>query len=475
MKTLVRRIFLLFLCLALPCAAMAESAADGEPVIHADFTLGLGLHADGFPPVDAHPRDWEAFLSKLTLSGSLDGTRFFQPDSRLYMEAAICVNGEVTVPFTYDGKGSYRYLVSPALCGDSVLFQAHNYLEFMLKPFYYLGLPTNYIAVLTYPNATVYLADSFYAPVKEMMDEAHAAAMEAAGGENPETLSYVITFERLLTLCGELNAVTTGDTSLQRVKRYMDALLAELYISETVVEGLKQTELMLYMLDPQARGMAVTETAGGMTCALGDTVVFKKTIAGAVTEISSQLPIAEESMISLSCRSADTGDAMDVSASVSVTEGGNTLLSLSLEGEGLPTEGALGGEGRVTVGFGGSELTEEPASQTFAFRWSRTSAELPCELSLTVDFLHPETGLPAASVYVSAALDASDASAFPDQLYDRQDFFGLNPVLLEEYKERWGLTIGAYLLPVALEMPIGVIDDVVNFMLETDILISLVE
>jgi hypothetical protein len=46
---------------------------------------------------------------------------------------------------------------------------------------------------------------------------------------------------------------------------------------------------------------------------------------------------------------------------------------------------------------------------------------------------------------------------------------------LSEYKERWAPTVGLYLLPVALEMPYGVIDDIVNYLLDTDILISLIE
>jgi len=462
----------LFLCLALPCAAIAEDTAPDTSVIHAEFTLGLGVNADGFPPVGAHVKDWETFLSKLALSGSVDGMKFLQSDSRVLMNAALCLNGEETIPFTYDERDNIRYFISPVLRGDSIMFQMHNYFEFMLKPFYYMGLPTNYIALLTYPNATAYLVQCYYAPLDEMIKEAHDAA---AGDGNPETLSYVVPFERLLTLCEELNTVAASDTGLKRVRRYLDVLLAELYISDIVAEGLTQTELMLYMIDPQMQGMTVEETAGGMVCTLGETVVFQKTVNGAVTEIVSQLPIAENIRISLNWRSEDTGGATSVSAVASVTEGEDTLLKLWAEGEGLPAEGALGGEGYVTVGIGGSELTEEPASQTFTFSWSRTATELPYDLNLTASWLHPETGLPALSLNLSAALAEGDGNVFAETMYPWQDFFGLNSSSLEAYKERWALTIGAYLLPVALEMPIGVIDDIVNFMLDTDILISLVE
>ena len=196
MKTIAKRVLLLFLCLALPGAAMAESTVTEPDVVHADFTLSLALHADGFPPVSAHVKDWETFLGKLSLSGSLDGMDFLQDDSRIYMEAALYLNGEETVPFTYDEKGNVRYIISPAFSGDSVMFQMRNYFEFMLKPYFYLGLPTNYIAVLTYPDAAVFLAELYYTPLETMIEEARDAAAE---GESAQTRTYTIPYERLLT------------------------------------------------------------------------------------------------------------------------------------------------------------------------------------------------------------------------------------------------------------------------------------
>ena len=255
----------------------------------------------------------------------------------------------------------------------------------------------------------------------------------------------------------------------------MDVLLAELYLSDAVVESLSQTELMLHMLDPEMQGMTVTETTNSIVCTIGDTIVFQKTEDETVTEISAGLPITESSEISFLWRVENTGDTAELSASLSVTEGKEVLLSLWAEGEGLPVEGSLGGEGYVTVGITGSELMEETAALTFAFLWSRTADALPYTLDLAVDWLHPETDLPAISLYFSAALKQSDESALPEIKYEWKDFFSLNSVSLEDYKERWGLSLGAYLLPVVLEMNIGLIDDVMNFMLDTDIFISLVE
>ncbi|MFH1879803.1 MAG: hypothetical protein ABIK64_03310, partial [Bacillota bacterium] len=180
MKTLALRIFALILCLLLPAAALADTYLSKEDAVHAEFTLGFGLHAGGFPKSEAHLKDWEAFLSELSLRGSLDGQAFLEPESRVYMEAALCVDGEEKIPFTYDGYHSYRYLISPMFMNDSIHFQMHNFFDFMLKPYYFMELPTQYLALLLYPNATWYIAESFYTPVEEMISEAREEALADA-------------------------------------------------------------------------------------------------------------------------------------------------------------------------------------------------------------------------------------------------------------------------------------------------------
>ena len=100
----------LFLCLltAVFSPALAEEAA-GDEVTRSDFTLSLSAHADGFPNDGAaHYADWEAFLSKLSLEGVIDVQRFLTDISRVYFDGGLCVNGEMALPFVYDGYHSYR-------------------------------------------------------------------------------------------------------------------------------------------------------------------------------------------------------------------------------------------------------------------------------------------------------------------------------------------------------------------------------
>ena len=169
----------LTLCLLAPLASAGADDTylpDGE-VTHADFSLGLSLHADGFPASAAHLADWETFLNKLRLRGSTDILALFTPDSRTYLKGALQLNGKDQIPFVFDGYHSYRYLISPALNNEPIFFQMHNFLEFMLKPYYYMDLPTQYLALLLYPDAAWWIGDSYYPPVAELLANARQAAL----------------------------------------------------------------------------------------------------------------------------------------------------------------------------------------------------------------------------------------------------------------------------------------------------------
>ena len=168
----------LTLCLLAPLTSAGADTylPDGE-VTHADFSLGLSLHADGFPSSAAHLADWETFLNKLRLRGSTDILALFTPDSRTYLKGALQLNGKDQIPFVFDGYHSYRYLISPALNNEPIFFQMHNFLEFMLKPYYYMDLPTQYLALLLYPDAAWWIGDSYYTPVAELLANARQAAL----------------------------------------------------------------------------------------------------------------------------------------------------------------------------------------------------------------------------------------------------------------------------------------------------------
>ena len=92
-----------------------------------------------------------------------------------------------------------------------------------------------------------------------------------------------------------------------------------------------------------------------------------------------------------------------------------------------------------------------------------------------MDWLHPQTALPALTLTFNGTLSTVDKSVFVEKSYPQNDFFNLNESFLEEYKQRLLPTMVLELVPIALEMPAGVIDDIYRFASDTDILVSFLE
>ena len=603
------------LCLlALPALTQAETYLPEGDVTHVEFTLGASLHAQAFPASQAHLADWQAFLQKLDIRGTAEVLAPLTPFSRVYLDGALRLNGKDQIPFVYDGYHSYRYLRTPALGNEVFYFQMHNFLEFMLKPYYYMELPTQYLALLMYPQASYYIGNSYYAPAAATLAAAKLAAQEEAqrtrdaalaaitealaasqaqldaltaqkaavetalaagdpialaalleqyaagdakaGAEaaaralldsltpqidaaaaqqaalqlaldgqadmtlaqllgavpegygalpdataedapadeetdadaeaaaeampsalaTPGAVTYTVPYQNLYELCEELDLIVNDDPDLERAYFYFTCLLTDLYASDMVLDVLGRMEDVLDYLDPEQQGMQVTETDTGITCVLGDTVVFQKTVAQGVTDIRFLLPTPEGFDLAIDWTWDETsglGAALEATAAILMD--GEPSAALKASGVGLPRQGDVSGQGSITFTAEGTSFAGSLAPATFQFDWVRDAAQLPYTLALTVHWLHPETLQPAVSLDFHGTLSASDKSVFVDAAYPQNDFFNLNESFLNEYKERLLKPLLFKLAPIVLETPAGVINDLYAFAAKTDILVSLVE
>lgn len=446
---------LLSLCLLAACLvpAAAEEAAGDDAVTRSDFQLSLLLNAEGFPNDGAaHYQDWQAFLNKLSLSGVIDVQRFLTPVSRVYFDGGLRVNGEMTLPFVYDGYHSYRYVRADALRGDSIHFQMHNFLEFMLKGYYFMGLPTQLIALLMYPEAGYYLGASYYQPIAE-----------AAAGEGDRQVSHAELYE----LCETLDLIVTEDWDYERAYFYLTCLLTDLGASDMALEKLSYLEDWLLLLDPEEQGLSITDDGVTQTYTLGDTQVFEHTKDASGERFELFLPDGEGYELAVSYE--NTGAA--IHGVLKVTLEGEERLALDVALDGLPVDGALSASGTASISLSGSCFSEQPAPVRFAYRYSRDAAELPYGMTLDVDWLHPQTEQPALTLAYQARMERLPASAMVERVYDNQnDFFHLNESFLEEYKELYLPTLALAAVPIVLEMPGGVVSDIMSFLYQTGIL-----
>ncbi len=436
---------MLCFCL-LPAFALAD-INDGTPVTHSEFDVTLRLNPAGFPNDGAaHYQDWAEFLGMLSVKGVVDAQSFPMPLSRVRMDAALCLNGEETIPFAYDGYCNYRYVRSPALGGASVHFQMINFFQFMLKPYYYMGLPTNYIALPLYPEAAIELYQLFAPSIQS-----------AFAGEGTRTVPY----EEMYALSQELSQIFIEDP-YYKISYYLTCALADVGLDYTLLDKGCYMEGWLEYLDPNHQGMTITVDGGRETWVLGETVVFEKDGS------SWRLYLPDEEGYEYIVEWTDNGTDILLNAEI-LFEGESYLKALlTVDGLGDP----LMMQGTATLSVTGSGLYTEPAPLSFAYSITRTAETLPYDLTLSADWINPATNAPAIGFTFSAAMTELPHTVLTDRAIDDQvDFFSLNGDSLEEYKSRFLPTVALSALPIALSVPAGVISDVVSWLDNTGFLL----
>lgn len=453
MKTtsLLKRALAVCLCLVLlPVQALAFS--DGTPVTRSDFALSFHLYADGYPDDGlAHYKDWESFLDKIALRGVMDSQSFPAPVDRVYFDGGLYLNDKLTIPFEYDAYAQFRYVRSAALGGASVHFNMFNFFQFMLKPYYYMYLPTQYAALLLYPEAAVELWGEFAQPMAE-----------AFGGEGDRVIGY----DDLYALCERLNAIVLED-DYDKTYYFFTCLLTDLGMDWTALEKLGYWEALLDYLDSDMQGLTITEADGVETWVVGETTVYEKAVSGEETFLAIYLPDPDgyEFCVEL------VSNASGITAQLLILLDGEEYFNVSAGIDGLPAEGELSAQGTAWADITGSILYEEIAPLRFQYDYSRTADQKPYDLSLTVDMINAETELPCLGFTYEAAVQEMPDTVLVERPYDDQeDFFHLNESFLAEYKERFLTTAALAAAPVLLQLPAGVISDAVAYMEETGIL-----
>lgn len=450
-RSLMIRMLALALCLCLlPVCALADTN-DGTPVTRSEFTLTFAVSPENCPENGAHHYgDWQTYLNKIAVKGTVDTQSFLSPYSRVYLDGGIYLNEKNAVPFEYDGYYSFRYLRSDALGGASVHFQMFNFFQFMLKGYYFLDLPTPLIALPLYPEATTALLQSYGDPIRE-----------AFQGEGDRTVSY----NELSALCETLEQLAL-DAPNDSVYFYLSSLLVMLEAQDAAMERLCDMTAWLEYLDPEHQGMTITQTEGGERYELGGVTLLETDESG----FALHLPDSEG--YALDVRYALLDGALSCEAVIS--KGDETRLNAALSVDGLPQDGALSAEGTAAIELSGTALEEieaDAVSQRFAYRYERSAQALPYDLTMEIGWLHPETGREALTMRYAAAMQELPAETIFDREYDDQnDFFSLNEGSMEEYKERFTSTIALSFLPFVLEMPAGAFSDTLDILTETGLL-----
>lgn len=471
MKHTLTRIIALLLCLCLmaPTAALAygEVPVYQDPVTHTDMTLTFDLFPDAFPDQSmADLKGWQEFLDKLSFRGSMDLQNPLTDKVRAWFDGGLYLNDKLTIPFQVDVYFAFRYFQSRAIKGESIFFKMENFFEFMMKPRYFMDLPTDLISLFMYPEATLDMRDRFYTPLAELCK-----------GEGDRVVSY----DDLYDLCLNWEYMYENDWEDEnKLYFYLTALLYQLGINYDVYDQIGMMTAWLDVLDPEGAGLIITVQDGVETYTIGEHVVLTRDVNSTRT-FTLTLPNENGDVLTVSSveeiQDDWNGDNWYLDLSILLApeeEGGEpeNYLTLSLDMVDVPLRELFQTSGRVTFTADGTAL-EEPVTMAAELYMNRTDIAMPNQTRIYVSPLHPETQQKMMTIKLILSNSEVPFTVLQERDYPQEDFFHLNDEYLQRIKESYIPSLALNFLPVITEMPAGVINDIIRFAEETDILVSL--
>lgn len=467
-RNLFTSLITLLLCFALlPGCALAygDVPVFKVPVTRADMTITFDVHADAFPDDGAADyKGWETFLNKLAVKGKLDLQQPLTDDVRAWFDGGLYVKDSMTIPFQVDVYMKYRYLISRALRDESMYFQMDNFFEFMMKPRYYLELPTNLIALFLYPEASLTMRDRYYTPIAEL-----------CWGEGDRTVAY----DDLYDLCLKWEDLYMNDADdTYKLYYFVTLLLYDLGINYDVYDQLGMMTDYLDLMDPEGKGLIITSKDGRETYTLGDTVVFVREI-GEARNFTLTLPNAEGSMLTLiSEEHLGSWEGDDLQLTLAITrqpeEGGDPVnyLTLVLDMDDVPLREHYETNGTIRFTAEGEALSE-PFAADLRLICFRNDLDLPNFNRWTLSYMHPQTGKPCFTAQAEMWQTEESYAVLQEHAYPQEDIFHLNDEYLQRVKSRYIPSVAVCALPLLAEMPAGVINDIIRFAGETNLLATL--
>lgn len=459
---------LLTLCL-LPTAALAygEVPVYQDPVTHTDMKLDLRLLPEGFPEgTAADLNGWQEFLEKISFRGSMDLQNPLTDKVRAWFDGGLYVKDKLIIPFQVDVYFAFRYFISQAIKGESMFFKMENFFEFMMKPRYFMDLPTDYISLLMYPEATLEMRDRFYTPLAELCK-----------GKGDRVVSY----DDLYDLCLSWERMYENDwEDDNKLYFFLTVLLYQLGINYDVYDKIGEMTAWLDMLDPEGAGMTITEKDGIATYTIGEYEVFT-TDVNSTRNFTLTLPDENGNLLTFTSKEDIQDDWngdnwwMELAITLAPEEEGGereNYLTLTADCRDIPLRPLYMTGGPIEISADGSAL-QEPFKAKFLFYMDRTDIKLPSSTLFTLCYLHPATDEVCFKAELTLNNSEVPFTVLQERDYPQEDLFHLNDEYLERIKESYIPSLAVSFLPVIAEMPAGVINDILRFAEETDILVSL--
>lgn len=435
----------------------SAACARGEAglVERAEVTLSASIDPDAFENPGSRIRDWQEFLSKLSFSGHVLMRDLFGANDYFRLSGDIELNGKPTLPFELNYSVDHAWVNSPAL-GENMLHGSMlNFYEFMLKPYFFMGLRTDLISLLLYPTGAYWVGNAYYTLLTDI-----------TAGEGSREVSYDALYELCLTMDDLI-----FNEDFMRPYRFVRQITLGLRQEESTLYALGDMESWLDMLDSDKQGLKIICEGEKTEYVIGKNTLMTRMHTQSSNEVTLCLPDTEGRELDMRYRLA--GNDLFFELTVTRSDGENGL-TLRYDAKGLPLDGAKSGRADMKLTFGGAALGID-TELSLPLEWSTDESVTPEKRTYELIYTVPETGKAGARITLTTQLlgDAGENAIDVEAPLGEFDIFGMNSAILDELKSNIKKPLALAMVPFILEMPAGVINDLIRFAYASNILATL--
>lgn len=409
-----------------------------------DYSARFEINEDGFKQLTPNYKDWKNYIEKFNLIGTIKYADLFNEHERINAYNILRINDKFMLDFDYKGSQQYYWLHSNVL-NEKLHFNAHNYYEFMLKGYFFLNLPTQKIALLTYPFGIYSAFKPFNDFIKNYIDPIdHDMVIPYSDLE-----SNVVGIKKFFdteSICYQFFRTASIESGISDLV-YYDFVTADEYL-KSFAEG----EDMYVTID-------------------GDTKIF--TLAGyeiirykkseKTTDISINLPtslneIGYVSNIRINKNSNNNYD-IDASLSLNMDESEYLKMSATISDFGLGIRKNADGEIKISVGGDGLGYTENLYLKHKIENLSDKNSKL------RLSYIDSDSQKELISLNVDIKKnDVEAGSQIFEEAYNQEDYFSINDQTLKGRRHAIKMYAKKAIIPLIMETPARVIDDVFDYM-----------
>lgn len=446
----MKRWISLFLCLLLLCSA-SLTYADGFKTI--TYEMNFEVDDAAFPESMHSAKDWKTFLEKFSVKGIAHFKDLFRDDEMIEGAADIYLNNKLLLDLLHSGTQQYFSITSKSM--DAYFgFNAHNYYEFMLKGYFFLGLPTHYIALLSYPNGAYQALNNIY----------KFLAKHFRIDEKMETNE--ISYEKLTQIAEEASRFFDEEYISHQ---FIRTALMDAGVFETMYYDF---QVATEYLESFAAGepMRIEKDGSKYTYRIGEYEIIQYDVQENRREYKLYLPPSPSGYeYRAEAIVEKVNDNYNVDGKFAILMDGADYAAIAVSAKQLPGEQSEEAEGETIFSLSGDALggTE---SVVFQHSYAKHNENLNLKLRMRDE----TTKQFPLGIKINAAL--SDFSGSVEPKYKDAyvgDFFSMNDSALSALKGTLLPYAIKVALPILLETPAKVINDVYNFLDKSGILTTL--